>query len=33
MIVAGNVGLGINMISYADSFRISVSADNGILNA
>jgi len=33
MIVAGDVGLGINMISFADSFRIAVSADTGILNA
>ena len=32
MIVAGNVGLAINCVSFCESFRVAVTADNGVLS-
>jgi len=32
MIVAGNVGVAINILSYANTFKVAISADDGILS-
>jgi hypothetical protein len=32
MVVAGNVGIGINCQSFCNSFRLCVTADEGILS-
>ena len=33
MVVAGRVGFGINVISFADAFKISVTVDDGLVSA
>jgi hypothetical protein len=32
MVVAGNVGIGVNCQSFCNSFRLCVTADEGILS-